>query len=82
VNAEAAVHELEAEILQEMGGVLRKVEDKLNYKLLLLELAGKEISKACDSLVRCNIRRSARHAILWCVVTFGDQQGMRFSGAL
>lgn len=56
VNAEAAVHELEAEILQEMGGVLRKVEDKLNYKLLLLELAGKEISEARDSLVCCYFR--------------------------
>mmetsp|Transcript_38123 Transcript_38123/g.91951 ORF Transcript_38123/g.91951 Transcript_38123/m.91951 type:complete len:191 (+) Transcript_38123:41-613(+) len=46
VTCDQAVDELEREILREMGGALRRMEDRLNYKLLLLEVAGRDIGRA------------------------------------
>ncbi|MBY0275262.1 hypothetical protein K2Z84_07975 [Candidatus Binatia bacterium] len=47
-----AVTRLETEIVQEMAQALGRTEDKLNYALLRLELAGRAIDTAPDELVR------------------------------
>jgi hypothetical protein len=47
-----AVSRLETEIVQEMAQALGRTEDKLNYALLRLELAGRAIEDAPDPLVR------------------------------
>lgn len=47
-----AVARLETEIVQEMAQALGRTEDKLNYALLRLELAGRAIDAAPDALVR------------------------------
>lgn len=46
------VARLETEIVQEMAQALGRTEDKLNYALLRLELAGRAIDTAPDELVR------------------------------
>jgi hypothetical protein len=46
------VARLEAEIVQEMAYALGRTEDKLNYALLRLELAGRAIETAPDELER------------------------------
>ena len=52
VDCHQAVEDLEKEILLEMGGALRKMEDKLNYKLLILQVAGREIGRATSQGAR------------------------------
>jgi hypothetical protein len=47
-----AVARLETEIVQEMAQALGRTEDKLNYALLRLELAGQAIDGAPDPLQR------------------------------
>ena len=47
-----AVAQLETEIVQEMAHALGRTEDKLNYALLRLELAAREIDAAPDELER------------------------------
>lgn len=49
--AEALVR-LEAEIVQEMAQALGRTEDKLNYALLRVELAGRAVDAASDDLER------------------------------
>jgi hypothetical protein len=46
------VARLEAEIVQEMASALGRTEDKLNYALLRLELAGRAVDAATDPLER------------------------------
>lgn len=47
-----AVARLETEIVQEMAQALGRTEDKLNYALLRLELAGREVDRASDDTTR------------------------------
>jgi len=47
-----AVARLETEIVQEMAQALGRTEDKLNYALLRLELAGRELDAASDDTTR------------------------------
>jgi hypothetical protein len=46
------VARLEAEIVQEMAHALGRTEDKLNFALLRLELAGRAVDSAADPLAR------------------------------
>ena len=43
-----AISQLETEIVQEMAQALGRTEDKLNYALLRLELAGRALDAAAD----------------------------------
>ena len=47
-----AMSRLETEIVQEMAQALGRTEDKLNYALLRLELAGREVDAAPDEAER------------------------------
>lgn len=47
-----AVAQLEAEIVQEMAQALGRTEDKLNYALLRVELAGRVLDAAPDDTTR------------------------------
>ena len=52
LDPEEAVARLETEIVQEMAQALGRTEDKLNYALLRVELAGRAIDAAPDALAR------------------------------
>jgi hypothetical protein len=47
-----AISQLETEIVQEMAQALGRTEDKLNYALLRLELAGRALDAAADEAER------------------------------
>jgi len=50
-----AVSRLEAEIVQEMAQALGRTEDKLNYALLRVELAGRALDAAPDDAARLDL---------------------------
>jgi len=57
-----ALLQLEQEIVREMAEALGRTEDKLNYALLRLELAGRDLDAAADERERARLRE--RHEAL------------------
>jgi hypothetical protein len=58
VDPGEAFARLETEIVQEMAQALGRTEDKLNYALLRLELAGRALDAATDECERVACRRA------------------------